>query len=464
MSNQVAHLLDHFAIVAVAEDSRARYEHIGTRGFHLGNIVEFHAAIDLNIDLERARSNSRRTARNFSSASGINSCPPKPGCMLMMRIMSSCAAKGSTRCTSVSGFEVERLYSRAEELSCHLGNGPERFFVLHGLWYLRTVRGHTEQSYETAQRLVAIATSDENLLVEAYPLLGEALFAKAQFVEAAAALRQGIAAYDHARHRNHGTIYGLNPAVTCLCWNAWCLFILGFPDKALGKVRNAVTISRDASHFPSEIFASSYSPVIHQLRGESIEAAATAGSGVTLATEHGMLLWLGWAKLPLAWAHGSRNGWGKTSHTPTEVCVAHFREYRRKLVKDLFLGNSCRGLCRRRRSRKQSDISANEGLNFALKNGEHFYDSELHRLKGESIETDIQTAGSEFETAIGIARAQKAKSWELRATTSLARLLAKQGKRDEARALLAEIYGWFSEGFDTHDLKAAKARLEELSN
>ena len=103
-------------------------------------------------------------------------------------------------------------------------------------------------------------------------------------------------------------------------------------------------------------------------------------------------------------------------------------------------------------------------MNFALKNGEHFYDSELHRLKGESIETDIQTAGSEFETAIGIARAQKAKSWELRATTSLARLLAKQGKRDEARALLAEIYGWFSEGFDTHDLKDAKARLEELSN
>jgi len=99
--------------------------------------------------------------------------------------------------------------------------------------------------------------------------------------------------------------------------------------------------------------------------------------------------------------------------------------------------------------------------------GMHFYDASFHRLKGEAIlmRDSSRTAQAEecFRKGIGIARSQSAKSWELRATTSLARLLAKQGKRDEARAMLAEIYKWFTEGFDTADLKDAKAVLDELS-
>jgi len=98
--------------------------------------------------------------------------------------------------------------------------------------------------------------------------------------------------------------------------------------------------------------------------------------------------------------------------------------------------------------------------------GERMYESELYRLKGELLllrdAGDAAKAEDSFRTALEIARGQGAKSWELRATTSLARLLAKQGKRDQARAMLAEIYGWFTEGFDTADLKDAKALLDEL--
>ena len=108
-----------------------------------------------------------------------------------------------------------------------------------------------------------------------------------------------------------------------------------------------------------------------------------------------------------------------------------------------------------------------DAMALVKKNGEHFYEAELHRIKGELLLSSSTENHAEAETcfhqAIDIARCQQAKSWELRATTSLARLLRKQGKNVEARQRLAEIYSWFTEGFDTADLQEAKALLEELS-
>ena len=109
-----------------------------------------------------------------------------------------------------------------------------------------------------------------------------------------------------------------------------------------------------------------------------------------------------------------------------------------------------------------------ESLRVIERTGQRYYEAEVHRLKGELLlmqdASNAPQAGQSFRTAIDISRRQKAKSWGLRATTSLARLLDKQGHRDEARAMLAEIYNWFTEGFDTADLKDAKALLEELTN
>jgi predicted ATPase len=110
--------------------------------------------------------------------------------------------------------------------------------------------------------------------------------------------------------------------------------------------------------------------------------------------------------------------------------------------------------------------SIDEAFAFIDRSGQRMYEAEVHRLKGELLiaqdASNAAQAEQSFRTAIEIARRQKAKSWELRATTSLARLLARQGHRDEARTMLSEIYGWFIEGFDTADLKDAKALLEEL--
>jgi predicted ATPase len=107
-----------------------------------------------------------------------------------------------------------------------------------------------------------------------------------------------------------------------------------------------------------------------------------------------------------------------------------------------------------------------EALETAHKTSQRLHEAELYRLKGELLEKtpfNEAEAGTCFRRAIEIARAQSAKWWELRATTSLARLLASQGRRDDGRSMLSEIYNWFTEGFDTADLKDAKALLDELN-
>ena len=362
--------------------------------------------------------------------------------------------------------EVERFYTRAEALCEQLGDRPELFSVLHGLCYLRIVRGDAEQTYASARQLVSVArrTKSQDLLLEAYPPLGMALFTKARFAEAIEALELGTGLYDRDRHCAHASLYGLDPAVACSCWWAWSLWLLGFADKASKRVCHAVSLSKESSHFPSQIFALSYLAVIHQLRRNPPEAAEGATRALALASEHGMTLWLGWTKLPFAWASGTRGGWEKSSINELSDAWKTFESTGANWSKTYFL--ACLADAHRGAGDPRSSLSAaQEGLRVASRTGEHFYRAELHRLKGESLTLtgDLTAAQVEFRCAIEIAQSQNAKSWELRATMSLARLLAEQGRRPEARAMLSEIYGWFTEGFDTADLKDAKALLGELN-
>jgi predicted ATPase len=123
--------------------------------------------------------------------------------------------------------------------------------------------------------------------------------------------------------------------------------------------------------------------------------------------------------------------------------------------------------CKETGSVEEGLEALNEAFTIIAKTAERFYEAELYRLKGELVllrdgDSEVSQAPACFQRAIEIARSQRAKSWELRATTSLARMLANQGRRDEAGAMLAEIYNWFTQGFDTEDLKEAKALLDEL--
>jgi adenylate cyclase len=185
---------------------------------------------------------------------------------------------------------------------------------------------------------------------------------------------------------------------------------------------------------------------------------------LTFATEHGFSGGLGQARMTLA---GALVDAGRLAEGVAEIERGQKEHARLEMHRV--------GYCEVIAASALREVGRGaEGLQLVLKalrrnseTGEKVHEAEFHRLLGELLltENNGNTNGADrtFRTAIDVARGQGAKSWELRATTSLARLLAKQGRRDEGRAMLSEIYNWFSEGFDTADLKDAKELLKELS-
>jgi predicted ATPase len=186
---------------------------------------------------------------------------------------------------------------------------------------------------------------------------------------------------------------------------------------------------------------------------------------MALSTEHGFIYWLAVANILHGWAMAGQ-GRNQEAIAQIQEGLAALRAAGAEVERPEDL--SLLAETYMKTGRLDEGLSAlTEALAAAEENENRECESEIHRLKGELLlkqnNSNAAQAQRCFERAIEIARKQSAKSFELRATGSLARLLAKQGRRDEARTMLAEIYGWFTEGFDTADLKDAKALLDELN-
>src|SRR3984893_4687788 len=186
---------------------------------------------------------------------------------------------------------------------------------------------------------------------------------------------------------------------------------------------------------------------------------------ISVGTEQGFPDQLAWAKCFLGWALIEE---GKLTDGIANLSegIADLDSIRNLISKSLFLGALADGY-RKTGDAKRAQELLDEAIDWANQTGERFYECELHRLRGEvrlmGNDPNATAADNCFRTAITLARVQSAKGWELRATTSLAQLLTKQGRRDEARTMLADIYNWFTEGFDTADLIDAKNLLAELA-
>jgi predicted ATPase len=239
--------------------------------------------------------------------------------------------------------------------------------------------------------------------------------------------------------------------------------LLGYPEQAVQKIREALALAQGLRHPHTTVMALTWAAILHQLRGEVLEAGERAEAAVRISAEHGFAMWTALGAFLLSWA--------RVEHGLAEHEIAQMREdladveaTRAEVFRPHFLGLMAKRLGETGRTEAALELVV-EALD-AVKKGVRWYEAELHRIKGELLlarnSTKAASAEESFRTAIEVARRQSAKSLELRATMSLARLLAKQDKRDEARAMLADIYGWFTEGFDTADLKDAKALLEEL--
>ncbi len=251
---------------------------------------------------------------------------------------------------------------------------------------------------------------------------------------------------------------------------AYDYWYLGFADQALDTIERALALARELS-LPSSLFTALWgSSLVHYLCGEETAALDFADAAVHLASEQGFQLFLAAGVL----ARGAaliQSGQAEAGIAQLSKVLDSSRASGARLLLPAFLAALACGYGIARQVDKGFATLA-EATALVESTGERDHEAELNRLKGELTlkrpEADSNSKVQEeaetcFRQALKVARLQSAKSWELRATISLARLLAKQGRRDEARTMLAQIYGWFTEGFDTADLKDAKALLEELN-
>jgi predicted ATPase/class 3 adenylate cyclase len=362
--------------------------------------------------------------------------------------------------------EVEHVYRRARELCQHISDSTRLVQILLGQRVFYQVRGDLQMARELGEQAVALAQrlEDHALLAHAHYALGHTLFSLAEFGTARAHLEQGIALYHSQQHRSYAFSHGQDPGVWCRCAGAWALWYLGYPDQALARIQEALSLAQELSHPPSLEQALSSAAIVHQLRLEGALARERVHAALLIAEEQGFEFRVAYGTIIWGWALAAQGqlqeGITQMSKGLAAWCATGagvWLHYWLGLLAEAYgkMGQVEDGL------RTLADAVAAVDTT-----GDRFYEAELYRLKGElllarSAEQHIEAAGC-FHHAIDLARRQQAKSWELRAATSLARLWQQQGKRAEAYELLATIYGWFTEGFDTVDLQEAKALLEKL--
>jgi class 3 adenylate cyclase/predicted ATPase len=363
--------------------------------------------------------------------------------------------------------EVEHVYTRARALCQRLGDIPEIFPVLFGLWGFYEVQGDLRAARELAEQLLTLAQGqhDPALLLQGHRALGDTLCWLGEFVQARAHLEQGIALYNPQRHRAHALLYGHDPGMGCRVYAALVLWVLGYPDQALQRSQEALSLAQELTHPFSLAFALTFTAWLHGLRWEWPAAQERAETLMALAREQGFAQWL--AVGLMQWGRTlALQGQSEAGITQIRQGLAAYRatgaEFGRPFCLALLAetygagGQPAEGL----------RVLA-EAVAAAYNVGERWYEAERHRLKGDlllALSADHQAeAEACFQQALAVARQQQARSWELRAAISLGRLWQQQGKRVQAHQLLAAIYGWFTEGFDTADLQEAKALLAELA-
>ena len=363
--------------------------------------------------------------------------------------------------------EVERTYARARELCRRVGETPQLFPVLYGLWLYYLVRAQLQTAQNLGEQLLSLAqgTQEVPLILEAHRALGTSLFYLGELALARAHLEQALALYDPQEHHSWAFRSGQDPGVVCRGFAAWALGMLGYPDQALQRSCEAITLPQELSHPFSLAYALDFAARIHQFRREGELTQEQAQALIALSREQGFTQRLATGTIIWGWALTAQ---GQGEEGIAQMCqgLAAFRATGAELARPYYLALLGEAYGELGQTGEGLKVLA-KALATTHKTGEQFCAAELHRLRGKlllacSAEPHAEAEAC-FQQALTIARRQQAKSWELRAATSLSRLWQQQGKRAEARGLLAPIYGWFTEGFDTADLQEAKALLEEVS-
>ena len=365
--------------------------------------------------------------------------------------------------------EVESAYSRARQLCQQLEDSPELFLVLWGLRRFYNQRAQFKAAGELEEQLfrLAKATGDPTQLLGVQWASAVTLFWIGELRRAHERNMQSLSLYRPDLHASHVAQIGTDLGVAAYAYDTMTLWHLGYPDQALEQSRKGLALAQEVNHPFSLAFARSCSTWLHVLRREVDATHAQAEALLQQGMDQEFPYWVAFSAI--------HRGWALALHGQAEEGIAQMREgiathqaLGSVSARTWFFTMLAEAYAIAGRTEDGLQVLT-EALDEVDKGEEQAYVAELYRLKGQLL-LEVQGAKSKemeaetyFQKAIAVAQHQEAKSWELRAATSLARFWQQQGKRAEAHELLAPVYNWFTEGFETKDLQEAKALLAELS-
>jgi predicted ATPase len=438
-------LASHYTAAGLTEAGVRHWERAGARATDRSAFVEAVNHYDKGLDLlGTLPEGPERTRLELSLQMGLG------------------VALGWTR--GYAAAAVEAAYGRAHELARQMGESPELFRILWGLWHFFIIRGDLGKAQQLSREFAQLGQRlrDPSLAPHIHRALGETALFRGEFV---AAQRETSKCFVDTGLPPPKRIPGLqDPLVMCSAWLALALWHLGYPNQALVRVGAALERAKGSAHSGDLGGALLFATLVRLLRREAKTARELAERAFRFNTERGRVLQAAISDTMLGSILVTEEH-DRSGLTHIRKGIAGSRATGAGLLQPWFLallatahghfGEHAAGLAAL--AEAESRIS---------QSSERWPEAEIYRRKGElmlSMEGADVTAERCFRRSIEVAREQQAKLPELRAATSLARLWRDQGKRTEGRDLLAPVYGWFTEGFETRDLKDAKAMLEALN-
>ena len=366
----------------------------------------------------------------------------------------------------IPGPQWEQAVTRARELCQQTGRTTELCRVLGDLSILHYVRAEHQVARQMAEEALSLAQQVEDplLMTLNHWHLGFILFGLGEFTAALAHLEKVIAFYGPQEHHHSFLLLrGSDAGVSALAYDACCLWCLGYPEQALNRGQEALALARELDHTFSLVDVLCFGGcLLNQMRRDAQTLKVQAGEVMRLSK--GMDFSSFWGTGTCYWG-GALAELGQVQEGTAQVRegMATRQSIGARCCLSGILGSLAEAQATGHPEEGLATLA--EAFAFVAETDERYWEAELHRVQAELLLMQGDGAGAEasLQEALEVARRQRARAWELRATTSLARLWQAQGRVDEAHQVLAEVYGWFTEGFDTRDLQEAKALLDELS-
>ena len=342
------------------------------------------------------------------------------------------------------------------------------FSVLYGLWVANLVAFNGDVMRELAVQFLALAEKQSTTgpLMLGHRLMGLSLLHTGNIADGRAHLDRAFTLYDYAEHRPLATRFGQDIGAATLCWRSLAFWLLGYPEAALADTEHALTVAREIGHAATLMYVLNFSAWTHIHCGNYAAATALIDEFAALKDQTGSLFWAAWGMMQGGCVLALTDKVSDAVQTITSGVTA-MRSTGTTMWMPLWLSY----LASAHAKLGQFDDAwrcIGEAMTAVETTKERWYEAEINRISGDFVllspNPDAAKAEVCFERALAVAREQQAKSWELRAAMSMARLWRDQGKLQQARELLAPVYSWFTEGFDTRDLKQAKALHVEMSS